>query len=210
MAYPYSTRETLADASVHLIGIVAGLVACTALVIHVVQTQPADQITATGIYVGALMFAMFASALYHLLPWDRARPWLQRVDYAAIYLKIAATYTPLVVLIGTGFAYVVLAGVWIIALIGACAKLSFWSTEARGTLALYLALGWASVLLVWPMWKTLPGLSTGLIIAGGLTYTLGTIIFARESMRYQNAIWHIFVLCASACFFAAVAVGVSG
>lgn len=209
MAYPYSPRETLADASVHVSGIVTGLIACSSLVAYVLQTQAVGQITATSIYAGAVLFALVASALYHLLPWDRTRPWLQRIDYAAIYIKIAATYTPLVVLVGSGFAYVVLAGIWAVALVGACAKLSFWSTDGRGTLALYLAMGWASILLIWPMWQSLPGVSTGLIVAGGLLYTLGTVIFAHNGMRYQNAIWHGFVLSASACFFGAVAVGVS-
>lgn len=209
MAYPYSKRETLADASVHVIGIIAGLIACASLVAYVLQTQPIKQITATSIYAGAVVFALIASALYHLLPWDRMRPTLRRVDHAAIYIKIAATYTPLVVLIGSGFAYAILAAVWAVALIGALAKLSYWSADAPGALALYLGMGWASVLLIWPMWQSLPGLSTALIIAGGLLYTLGTVFFARTAMRYQNAIWHSFVLSASACFFAAVALGVS-
>ncbi|WP_223424702.1 PAQR family membrane homeostasis protein TrhA [Tateyamaria pelophila] len=209
MPYPHSSRETLADASVHVIGVVAGLIACTALISHVIQTQPTHQITATTIYAGAVVFALIASALYHLLPWDRMRPTLRRVDHAAIYIKIAATYTPLVVLIGSGFAYAVLAAVWAVALIGAIAKLSFWSPDAPGAIALYLAMGWASLLLIWPMWQSLPGISTGLIVGGGLLYTLGAVFFARGTMRYQNAVWHIFVLSASACFFGAVTLGVS-
>lgn len=209
MSYPYSLRETLADASVHVIGIVAGLIACIALITHVIQTQPSYQITATSIYAVAVVFALIASALYHLLPWDRTRPLFRRVDHAAIYVKIAATYTPLVVLIGSGFAYAVLAGIWAVALIGAIAKLSFWAADARGNLALYLAMGWASVLLIWPMWQSLPGLATGLIITGGILYTLGAVFFSRENMAYQNAIWHGFVLSASACFFGAIALSVS-
>lgn len=89
------------------------------------------------------------------------------------------------------------------------AKLSFWSTDARGSLALYLAMGWASVLLIWPMWQNLPGASTALIVAGGGLYSLGTVFYAQKSLRFQNAIWHSFVLAASACFFGAVALGVS-
>lgn len=209
MAYPYSLRETLADASVHFVGVVGGIVACVALIIHVVQTQPPDEIAATSIYAGVLMFAMVASAAYHLLPWERARPVFLRIDHAAIYLKIAATYTPLVVLIGTGFAYTVLAGVWAVALIGAFAKLSFLSADGRGPLALYLAMGWASLLLIWPMWQSLPGVATMLVVTGGLIYTVGAAVFAREATRYHNAIWHVFVLSASACFFGAITVGVS-
>ena len=209
MPYPYSAKETLADASVHAVGLSAGLIACTALIAYVAHTQEASQIAATSVYAGLLIFSLVASAAYHLLPWERSRPLFHRIDHAAIYLKIAGTYTPLVMLVGTGFAYIVLGLVWIVAVLGAVAKLSFWATDARGSLALYLALGWASVLLIWPMWQTLPGPATVLIALGGLLYTVGTVFFAMKALRYQNAIWHCFVLAASACFFTAVSLGVS-
>ena len=154
-----------------------------------------------------LILSLLASAAYHLLPWERSRPVFHRLDHAAIYLKIAGTYTPLVVLIGSWFAYVVLGVVWVVALLGAVAKLSFWATNARGSLALYLLLGWASVLLIWPMWLTLPGPAFALIAAGGLLYTVGTVFFAMKVLRFQNAIWHSFVLAASTCFFCAVSMG---
>lgn len=209
MPYPYSVRETLADASVHILGLTVGITASAMLLVHVVQTQGAAQIAATSIYTGLAVFALLASAAYHLLPWERSRPVFHRIDHAAIYLKIAGTYTPLVMLIGSAFAYVVLAAVWLVAVLGAVAKLSFWATDARGSLALYLAMGWASVLLIWPMWQTLPGASTALIVLGGGLYSLGTVFYAQKALRFQNAIWHSFVLAASACFFGAVALGVS-
>ncbi|MEX0367793.1 MAG: hemolysin III family protein [Ruegeria sp.] len=209
MPYPYSIRETVADASVHVLGLGAGITASAMLLVHVVQTQGVAQIAATSIYTGFAVLALVASALYHLLPWDVSRPVFHRIDHAAIYLKIAGTYTPLVVLIGSAFAYVVLAAVWVVALIGAVAKLSFWATDARGSLALYLAMGWASLLLIWPMWQALPAAATALILLGGGLYTVGTVFFAMKSLRFQNAIWHGFVLAASACFFGAVALGVS-
>ncbi|WP_299151253.1 hemolysin III family protein [uncultured Tateyamaria sp.] len=209
MAYPYSTRETLADAGVHLISLAAAIGAGVLLILYVSQTHGVPQIAATSIYATFLIFSLLASTAYHLLPWDCSRPVFHRIDHAAIYLKIAGTYTPLVVLIGSAFAYAVLAGVWLVALFGALAKLSFWATDARGSLALYLAMGWASVLLIWPMWQALPASAVALIAAGGLLYTVGTAFFARDGLRFQNAIWHSFVLAASACFFGAVSLGVS-
>ena len=209
MPYPYSLRETLADASVHAVGVTAAIAAGTALIVYVAHTQDTSQIAATSVYAGLLILSLLASAAYHLLPWERSRPVFHRLDHAAIYLKIAGTYTPLVVLIGSWFAYVVLGVVWVVALLGAVAKLSFWATNARGSLALYLLLGWASVLLIWPMWLTLPGPAFALIAAGGLLYTVGTVFFAMKVLRFQNAIWHSFVLAASTCFFCAVSMGVS-
>ena len=209
MPYPYSLRETLADASVHALGVVAAIAAGVALVVYVAQTQGPTQIAATSLYAGLLFLSLVISALYHLLPWDRSRPLFRRMDHAAIYLKIAGTYTPLVVLIGSAFAYVVLAGVWLVALIGAVAKLSFWAADSRGSLPVYLGMGWASVLLIWPMTQALPPLAVGLIIGGGVLYTLGTLTYRYPGMRYQNAVWHGFVLAASTCFFGAVCLGVS-
>lgn len=107
--------------------------------------------------------------------------------------------------IGSGFAYGILGVVWALAVIGAVAKLWFWRTDARGSLALYLGMGWLSVLLIYPMWHNLPGAALALVAAGGLTYSAGTLIYAHPGMRYQNAIWHAFVLIATACFFAAIA-----
>ena len=209
MPYPYSAKETLADASVHALGLVGATAAGTLLIFYVAHTQDSTQIAATSVYTGLLIFALLASAAYHMLPWDRWRPMFHRIDHAAIYLKIAGTYTPLVVLIGSAFAYGVLAVIWTVAVLGAVAKLSFWATDSRGSLPLYLVLGWASVLLIWPMWQTLPGAAVALIAAGGLLYTVGTVFYAMKALRFQNAIWHGFVLAASTCFFCAVSVGVS-
>lgn len=209
MAYPYSLRETIADASIHVLGVLLALSAGVALLIHVAQTQDPAQIAATGVYAGFLFISFIASALYHLLPGEAQRPLFRRIDHAAIYLKIAGTYTPLVVLIGSAFAYVVLAGVWLAALAGAVAKLSFWAADARGSLPVYLGMGWASLLLVWPMTQALPATAVGLIVGGGALYTLGTLVYRYPQMRYQNAVWHGAVLAASACFFVAVSVSVS-
>lgn len=209
MPYPYSVKETLADASVHALGLIGAIAAGTLLILYVAHTQDGTQIAATSVYTGLLIFALLASATYHMLPWDSWRPMFHRIDHAAIYLKIAGTYTPLVVLIGSAFAYGVLAVIWTVAVLGAVAKLSFWATDSRGSLPLYLVLGWASVLLIWPMWQTLPGSAVALIAAGGLLYTIGTVFYAMKALRFQNAIWHSFVLAASTCFFCAVSVGVS-
>lgn len=203
MAYPYSKAETLADAAVHAAGLIFSVPASFAL-IGQAAGHSATALMATEIYVGCLLLAFAASALYHMCPDDRLRPLLHRIDHAAIYLKIAGSYTPIVVIIGSGFAYGVLGIVWALAVLGAIAKLSFWRTDARGSLALYLGMGWLSALLIWPIWQTLDGAVLALVIIGGLIYSAGTRVYAHPGMRYQNAIWHSFVLLASICLFAAI------
>jgi len=206
MAYPYSPAETVADSTIHGLGLGFAIPGTILLMDHAgVQDAP---VTATLIYAICFILSLSASAIYHTLPFDRTRPLLQRVDHAAIYFKIAGTYTPIVMVIGTGFAYGILGIVWVLAILGAAAKLLFWSAQSKASLILYLAMGWLSVLLIWPMWNTLPGTAMLLIGVGGLTYSLGTIVYAHPGMPFQNAIWHGFVLAASICFFAAIAISI--
>lgn len=204
MAYPYSPAETVADGTVHVLGLGFAIPATILLMIYAAGQDAS--LTAAIIYSACFLLSLTVSAIYHLVPFDNTRAVLERLDHAAIYFKIAGTYTPLVVVIGSGFAYSILAVVWALALFGATAKMWFWDPKSKASLALYLAMGWLSVLLIYPMWQVLPGATLALITVGGLTYSLGTIVYAHPGMRFQNAIWHIFVLAASICFFAAIAI----
>jgi hemolysin III len=204
MAYPYSPAETVADGTVHVLGLGFAIPATILLMIYAAGQDAS--LTAAIIYSACFLLSLTVSAIYHLVPFDNTRAVLERLDHAAIYFKIAGTYTPLVVVIGSGFAYAILAVVWALALFGATAKMWFWDPKSKASLALYLAMGWLSVLLIYPMWQVLPGATLALITVGGLTYSLGTIVYAHPGMRFQNAIWHIFVLAASICFFAAIAI----
>ena len=206
MAYPNSPAETLADGVVHFAGLALAIPASVMLLWHL---PPDDGLqAATLLYVVTLLFALTVSALYHLLPFDRLRPTLARIDHASIYFKIAGTYTPIVALLGSGLAYGVLGVVWALACAGALAKLWFWRIDGRGSLLLYLAMGWLSLLLIGQMWQHLPGPTLCMIVLGGLVYSIGTVVYAHPGMRYQNAIWHVFVLVASICLFAAIALAV--
>ncbi|MGR3464889.1 PAQR family membrane homeostasis protein TrhA [Limimaricola sp.] len=209
--YPaYARSERIADGVIHALGVCFALTGSVLLIVFsaLAAEMTADRIAAVAVYGGALIATFSASAFYHMTPWTGLRPVLRRIDHAAIYLKIAGTYTPLVVLIGSAFAYGVLAVVWAVALGGAVAKLFFWKSPGRLGPTLYLLLGWLSVALVWSIAMTLPAASTTLVVIGGLLYSGGVVFFLWEKLKFSNAIWHGFVLAASACFFAAIAVGV--
>ena len=199
----YLTRsERVADGSMHAIGVIGSLLGAALLLLWSAPVASPWEVAAVTIYAITLIATFTASAFYHMTPWESLRPVLRRIDHAAIYLKIAGTYTPLVVMIGSGLAYVVLGVVWALALIGMTLKLVFWSTPGRFGPALYLIMGWMSIILVWSSWSELP---LGFIIAGGLLYTVGVIFHATEKIKFATAIWHGFVIAASACFFAAIA-----
>ena len=210
-SYPaYARSERIADGVIHAVGVAFAVIGGVVLTIAAVLHADGGAAVAVGVYGVALMATFLASACYHMTPWASARPALRRLDHAAIYIKIAGTYTPLVVLIGSAFSYGVLAVVWGMAIAGALANVFVWHDPGRLGVAAYLLLGWIGVLLVWPLAATLPLAAMLLVGAGGGLYTLGVVFFSWESLKFANAIWHAFVLAASGCFFAAIAVGVLG
>ncbi|MEQ9261474.1 MAG: hemolysin III family protein [Roseovarius sp.] len=202
MSYPNYTRaERMADAVVHGIGVIGAIVAVTAFFWMWSPLMGWPTFLSVAVYAGALILMLSASAAYHLAAHTAARPILRRLDHAAIYLKIAGTFTPLSVVLGTAFGYAVLGLVWLLALVGAGAKLM----AKRGSMTTFwwpqVALGWVGLLLLVPLWSLLPAQSLGLIVAGGMIYTVAVIFYCWESLRYANAIWHAFVLVATGCFF---------
>ncbi|WP_296423779.1 hemolysin III family protein [Yoonia sp.] len=203
--YPaYSRAERIADGAMHAVGVIGAMGGAVVLMVWAMGMTSAGHVAALSVYGATLIATFVASAFYHMTPWEDIRPVLRRFDHAAIYLKIAGTYTPLVVTIGSGFAYLVLAVVWGLAVIGMLLKLFFWRTPGRFGPALYLIMGWLSVALIWSLWAIVPGAAVALIAVGGLLYTTGVIFHVAEKMKFSNAIWHGFVVAASACFFAAI------
>ena len=201
----YSKAERVADGVIHGLGIGSSLVAVSILLTLAVPRLDGRAGLALSVYGIAIIVLFCVSAAYHMIPALNWKPALKRCDQAAIFFKIAGTYTPLVVLIGGVFAYAVLFVVWVAALGGAFAKLALGARFERISVALYLPLGWGALLLIWPIFTTLPLAASVLVIVGGLLYSVGVIFHAWEKLRFQNAIWHGFVLAASACHFAAVA-----
>ncbi len=203
--YPtYARSERIADGTMHAVGVLGAVAGAVVLIVWSSGQAAAGHIAAISVYGATLIATFVASAFYHMTPWESIRPILRRVDHAAIYLKIAGTYTPLVVMIGTGFAYGVLALVWVLAMIGMVLKLFFWRTPGRFGPALYLIMGWLSLALIWSLWPIVPVPAMVLIAVGGLLYTAGVPFYASETMKFSIAIWHGFVVAASACFFAAI------
>lgn len=206
--FPNATiPERIADGTVHAVGVIGAITGTIMLLLWAAGAVSAGGMVALAIDGCALIATFAASAIYNMMPYDAPRPMLRRLDHAAIYLKIAGTYTPLVVMIGTWFAYVILVIVWALAIIGMTLKLFFWRKPGRFGPALYLIMGWLSVGLIWAMIPAVPATVIWLIAAGGFLYTAGVPIYATKSMPFSTAIWHVFVVVASGCFFAAIAIG---
>lgn len=208
MTYPdYTRSERIADGMIHVIGIAASVIAVVTVLIAAIPNLDVMSSTALAIYGATVVMLFSVSAAYHMVTHQHWKPVLRKCDQAAIFLKIAGTYTPLVILIGSAFAYGVLVFVWMAALLGAIGKFAFGRRLEGITTGIFLLLGWSSLTLVWPIFSIMPMAVSALIVVGGVLYSVGVIFHLWEGLKFQNAIWHGFVLAASACHFTAVTAG---
>ena len=201
----FDRSELIADAVVHIIGVCFGLVAATALIVLTAVYASALDVAAVSVYVAGLLAMLVLSATYNLWPVSRAKWVLRRFDHSAIYALIAATYTPLIMeLKDSYFAIALLTGVWCLAIVGIVIKLALPGRYDRLAVGLYLAMGWSGMVLYDAVVKALPSMALWFIVAGGILYSFGVIFHAWQRLRFQNAIWHGFVLSGAACHYTAI------
>jgi hemolysin III len=137
-------------------------------------------------------------------PVSRTKGLLRRFDHAAIYILIASTYTPFLMRAGGVASFNLLVGVWTTACAGMAMKLAFPGRFGRLSVLLYLALGWSGLIVYNRIITDLPLATVWLLAIGGVLYSTGVIFYLWEKLRFQNAIWHAFVLAAATCHFSAV------
>jgi hemolysin III len=201
----YDRAELIADGVVHGIGVFCGVVAATVLVVLTAVYATAFEVLAVSVYVAGLLAMLVLSATYNLWPVSRAKWILRRFDHSAIYVLIAATYTPVIMQVKESiFAIAMLIGVWCVAIVGVVLKLALPGRYDRVAVGLYLAMGWSGVMLYDTVVAALPTMALWFVVAGGALYSLGVIFHAWRRLRFQNAIWHSFVLLGAACHYTAV------
>lgn len=206
----YTRAELLSDATVHVAGVTAALVAAPVAVVYAaLWIGDGPTVTATAVYGLSLLAMLSCSALYNMVHRPDWKDRLRRIDQSVIYLKIAGTYTPFAALAGSSAA-VFLAGIWSAALAGAAMILFGSERLRRPSLVLYLAIGWAGLVAGQPLFAALSPEAVTLIVTGGCLYTLGVVFFLWERLPFHYTIWHVFVLAATAVVYAAVLVEFSG
>jgi hemolysin III len=159
-----------------------------------------------ALYIFGLLSMLICSALYNAAEQSPWRPVLRRLDYSAIFLLIAGTYSPF---LGGATSNPIIAmayaAVWTLALLGVLAQLIFHGRIRKGlSVALYLTLGWSVVLIIGPVSAILPAKILWLIALGGMLYTAGVLFHVARPLPYQNAIWHGFVVTAASVHYLAV------
>lgn len=201
----YDRAELIADAIVHGLGVFAGLIALTVLIVLTAVFASATELVTVSIYAAGLLAMLGFSAAYNMWPVSPRKWFLRRFDHSAIYLLIAATYTPFLAQMANGWlAAALLAFVWGVAITGIVIKLRFPGRFDGLAVLLYLALGWSGMIAYDSVFTPLPPLSLWFVAAGGTLYTAGVIFHVWRGLRFQNAIWHAFVLGGAACHYTAV------
>jgi len=202
--FVFRRAELWADGVIHVLGVALGLAAVATLIVQVANSAPLFDLLPVSIYGAALLAVLIVSATYNMWPISPRKWFIRRFDHSAIYVLIAGTYTPFLMKLSASiFAQVLLVIVWLAAAAGVTIKVALPGRFDRLSIALYLLIGWSG-LLIWESVSLLPAMTLWLIVAGGILYSIGVIFHIWESLPFQNAIWHGFVLVASGCFYGAV------
>ncbi|CAM3831190.1 PAQR family membrane homeostasis protein TrhA [Serratia silvae] len=203
-AYPWA--EEIANSISHGIGLVFGIVGLVLLLVQAVNDGAGvTAITSYSLYGGSMILLFLASTLYHAIPHQRAKHWLKKFDHCAIYLLIAGTYTPfLLVGLDSPLARGLMVVIWGLALFGVIFKLAFAHRFEVLSLVTYLTMGWLSLIVIYQLAMRLEVGGVTLLAVGGVVYTLGVIFYASKRFRFGHAIWHGFVLGGSVCHFMAI------
>lgn len=207
----YSLAEEVANSISHGIGLVFGIVGLVLLLIQAVNSNAgATAITSYSLYGGSMILLFLASTLYHAIPHARIKPWLKKFDHCAIYLLIAGTYTPfLLVGLKSPLAHGLMVVIWALALAGILFKLTIAHRFRILSLVTYLTMGWLSLLVIWQLAIRLAPGGVTLLAVGGVVYSLGVIFYVSKRIPFNHAIWHGFVLGGSICHFLAIYLYVS-
>ena len=204
ISWDYDRAEIIADGTVHAIGVCLGLIGAMTIVAITVRMERIE-VTPILVYVIGLVTMLALSAAYNMWPVSPAKWVLRRFDHSAIYLLIAGTYTPFLVHMKNVLASVGLGvGVWLSAVIGIALKLALPGRFDRLAVVLFLLLGWSGVSAYDSLASALPSASLWLLAIGGILYSVGALFHVWRGLRFQNAIWHGFVLLAASCHYAAV------
>lgn len=205
MPKKYSHIEEIINGVTHGIGVIFGIVALTVLLILSIRKGDIPSIVSFSIYGACIILMFLSSTLYHSFTKKKAKDLLRVFDHSSIFLFIAGTYTPIVILTLEGNLRIgILIGIWAMAIGGVVFKiLTYGKFDKYKLLSVmfYIGMGWVAI---FPIRRIIESTSINFfywILAGGIIYTLGTIFYSIKKIPYNHAIWHLFVLAASITHF---------
>ncbi|CDP54276.1 COG1272: Predicted membrane protein hemolysin III homolog [Devosia sp. DBB001] len=192
---PFTLAEVVADGIVHVVGLVAAIALGSIILAFAISETAPREAPALAIYIASLLAVLSVSLAYNLSPISSLKDWLARFDQAAIFLFIAGTYTPFLAILGGSPTTIALgAFVWGASIVGIALKLIVPERFGRLAIMLYLAIGWSGVAVFQSLANTLPPATFWLLLAGGVVYSAGIVFHLWEKLKFQNVLWHVFVV----------------
>jgi len=201
----YTLGEEIANSVTHGVGAFLSLIGTAILLYRAARNGTTLHLVSFAVYGSCLFLLHLSSTLYHALRPPRAKRVFRVFDHCSIYLLIAGTYTPFLLLSLWGrWGLTLLIAIWTLAIAGIVFKSLFIGRLQRASVLLYVLMGWMIVVAAREAWVRVPHAAIGFVAAGGLLYTLGVAFYAWKALPYNHAVWHLFVLGGSVCHYAAI------
>jgi hemolysin III len=197
--------EEIANAITHGIGTALSIVGLTILVVMAVMLKDTWRVVAVSIYGGTLVFLYLASTLYHSFQFKPVKQVFHVMDHIGIFFLIAGTYTPILLIrMRDTPGWILLIGIWTLAIVGGTIKAFFTGQYTKFSSLIYIVMGWAVIFRFQAFASAIDPGGLSLVLAGGLSYTIGVIPFLWNRLPYNHAIWHLFVIGGSVCHYLAI------
>lgn len=195
------SKEETVNSLTHAAGL---LLSCIGLVVLFNKSNE-ENLLAVSVYSGSLILLYLVSTVYHTTVYVNAKSILRKLDHIGIFLLIAGTYTPFCLIpLHGNLGFIILAMVWLLALAGIIFKIFLTGRYEILSLLIYLVLGWLCIVIIKPVYESLPVWSFVLLITGGLFYSAGIIFYRMTTVKYHHGIWHLFVIAGSASHFVSI------
>ena len=205
IASGYSLAEEIANSVTHGLGALLSVAGLTLLVTFAAQQHDVWRIVSFSIYGASMIMLFTASTLYHSFQNPAVKQIFKTIDHCSIFLLIAGTYTPFLLISMRGMIGWIMFGIiWGLAILGITLKIVFGPRFKKLSVATYLAMGWMVVFASKELTANLSPEGLYWLIAGGLCYTLGVVFYLWKKLPFNHAIWHVFVMGGSLCHFFSV------
>ena len=206
----YTNGEEIANAITHGVGAILSIIGSVFLIIAAANSGSNYAFVGVWVYSICLIILYLGSTLYHSIPGALAKRILRILDHSSIYLLIAGTYTPIILILMNSDkkSMQILLALWIIAFLGIIFKIFWIDKFSILSTILYILMGWIIVLNVKVVLLLVPMKILIYIVAGGLAYTIGCIFYALDKMPYNHFIWHLFVIAGSVLHYIAIFLGI--
>ncbi|GAB3030715.1 hemolysin III family protein [Bowmanella dokdonensis] len=178
------------------------IIAIVGLVFLLLRSQDSLSIAASAIYGTSLLLMFLTSTIYHAVSHHKLKGLLKLFDHSAIYLLIAGTYTPFMLLsVGGWIGTLAMVLIWTIAVAGVLFKWIARHRFPRLSVMTYLLMGWLAIAFIYPLYQALPGSGMWLLVAGGLCFSIGVLFYIAKRFQFTHAIWHLFVVAGCTCHY---------